>query len=1088
MTSIVRLLRQLHARLAQHPPHTGNPTLAAPNLPARRHGLNYQDMDNKRQPIAVQLPDYVGSAVGDGITLYWDNVEVAFDVFNADHQAVGMVTFLVLPDDIPLGVGRSNRLDTIATYPLHYHVLRTSGNDVFSADTSVLVKTTVPGGLDPNPTTPENENLALPQGIPANLDTNDSWQTVEVVIALWQNAYPGDVLTLYWAGERIVHVLAAGEENLASITISVPRTLIVDHLGQGIIVTYDVRDVVNNWSRFSFPVRVNVEDGSTLLREPEINEALGGILDLDTLGSADVNVYIPANPGSITNGMDVELVWTGTTAQGTTLQHKQTHTLAGNDASRGFDLVVPNREAAPLSGGRVRVVYQTVASPVRRSRAAEAVVVGTALALDWPEVRHVSGTTLQLALVGSGPVQVTVPVYDVMGVGDGVDLFWRATTSTGTVVEYTAHVNVDSNQNGQPVLFAVPNEYAVVLAGSNDLRVSYLVTTVDQVPHDSPTLTLSVTAVGGTLIAPWLKDFPSAVIDPSLVVGSTQVMVGGYTGKAVGDEITVNWVGDTYSTAPYYPVHAGNLNQDIAFTIAKTPYVDGNSRVELSYQVKRAGGGNAGSITLPVTIQAGGSQPLPLPVVVEANPADVLDPVNARNGATIRITDPNFLPGDVIAAFWVGSDGLGTPTLEWVPYASGFTVDVPVPASAVAANLGRSVQVLYSRIRGGVASPASDSLTLQVRDFAEGALPKPTILTVADGNLDLNTLLGDATVHIAPWPLITQGQRVWLRLHSTDDQNEPWSTELILGEVVTAAEVSAGVSRVVPRAVLLKLQNSAAVNLEVKVGFDGGLGEGAATVFPIGSYVMINVVLDLRAPEVAYQQDGYLDPALVPETGLPVTVTYGGMAQGQEVQVIMAGPNGAEHALGAQTVAPGQTALDVKVPKSVMGGYHEKILVIYYTVSLVAGGLKQSSSVVAFRYEASVDDRIVDYTKFGPVDYLNGWAPSPDSVFGYYPNEVVPKAGYTHNSSTPTIVGLRKAFSLPVGNYHIMFRMIASRDLQGHLDVNNNTILEFHTGTSWGILDVELVSVGQPLIINVTAAIGVNWQWFFDFISIVRVD
>lgn len=249
---------------------------------------------------------------------------------------------------------------------------------------------------------------------------------------------------------------------------------------------------------------------------------------------------------------------------------------------------------------------------------------------------------------------------------------------------------------------------------------------------------------------------------------------------------------------------------------------------------------------------------------------------------------------------------------------------------------------------------------------------------------------------------------------------------------------------------------------------------------------MINVVLDLRAPEVAYQQDGYLDPALVPATGLPVTVTYGGMAQGQEVQVIMAAPNGAEHALAAQTVAFGQTALEFEVPKSVMDEYHEKILVIYYAVSLVAGGLKQSSRVVAFRYEAA--DRVVDYTKFGPVDYLNGWVPTTSStlMFRYYPDNVIPKAGFfsAANSQYPT---LSKRLALPAGNYQIVAFMWGSTQIGGNISVTNHQPHSFSI-RGWEAVSVPFVSAGQPLDIVIAIGLGNGFEFDFSVISIKRLD
>jgi len=109
--------------------------------------------------------------------------------------------------------------------------------------------------------------------------------------------------------------------------------------------------------------------------------------------------------------------------------------------------------------------------------------------------------------------------------------------------------------------------------------------------------------VSATLPAPRLKDFADAVIDPGQVTDAIQVLVGAYTGKAVDDRIILYFNGDNHSTFAYLMVHSGNLGQDIAFTIAKTPYIDGNSRVDMHYIVQRADGSSDSSEVLPATIQ-----------------------------------------------------------------------------------------------------------------------------------------------------------------------------------------------------------------------------------------------------------------------------------------------------------------------------------------------------------------------------------------------------------------------------------------------------------------------------------------------------
>ncbi len=118
----------------------------------------------------------------------------------------------------------------------------------------------------------------------------------------------------------------------------------------------------------------------------------------------------------------------------------------------------------------------------------------------------------------------------------------------------------------------------------------------------------------------------------------------------------------------------------------------------------------------------------PQPTVVEA-PGGVLDPQDAVNGATVRVT--YAMQGtDIIGLAWDNRDDL-------VPQQNGNssgTVDFIVPASAVNAAIGRTIPVIYAVARNG--APGL-SIILDLTVTADSAEVKPRILKVTGASGDV---------------------------------------------------------------------------------------------------------------------------------------------------------------------------------------------------------------------------------------------------------------------------------------------------------------------------------------------------------------
>jgi hypothetical protein len=162
-----------------------------------------------------------------------------------------------------------------------------------------------------------------------------------------------------------------------------------------------------------------------------------------------------------------------------------------------------------------------------------------------------------------------------------------------------------------------------------------------------------------------------------------------------------------------------------------------------------------------------------------------------------------------------------------------------VPVSVVAASQGKSITVVYAVVRNGQPGKLSLPLVLTVGELATGELEAPTVPEATGSMLDLRTFEGNATVVVAAWPLIAEGQRYWIKITGTLENGSPYTFYAARNQAVTAAEVGSGLSKAVTRAELEKLKPNTALNIEVRVAFDQGSNESAARKFPSIELVVI---------------------------------------------------------------------------------------------------------------------------------------------------------------------------------------------------------------------------------------------------------
>jgi hypothetical protein len=159
---------------------------------------------------------------------------------------------------------------------------------------------------------------------------------------------------------------------------------------------------------------------------------------------------------------------------------------------------------------------------------------------------------------------------------------------------------------------------------------------------------------------------------------------------------------------------------------------------------------------------------LQLPDLLEARgtgASQLLPPLDAVDGATVRIVVAGLLGTDKIQLIFNG-----TPYLDPVPGEIDGGVDIPIPPSTIAANIGNGANATftlqYQLLRDSDVFP-SGIVTVTVTPLPTESLNSP-VFFINDieerYSLDLNSFIGDATIRAKSWPFIAAGQQVRMTL------------------------------------------------------------------------------------------------------------------------------------------------------------------------------------------------------------------------------------------------------------------------------------------------------------------------------------
>lgn len=575
--------------------------LSIPSVPSTEDngGLNWKDLYEDPQAkvnVQVLMPVAGDINLGDRIDLIWENTNLISKEVDEAAVETRFVSFLVDVTDITrFGDG---------LHTLKYKVTTAiGGNESTSPQLEIRVKTSVPGGYDPDPGSPYiNEDLPAVAGVPDVID--DSTEELTLTVAAYTNMDKDDVVTLSWGGRELrpSSPLIVGQP----VTFVVTRAMLEASPGN-VIIRYEVRDIVKNWSRWSLQKETQVEVGDSFLQAPRVSGkgVVDEAVDIHELDGSDVNVDIPAysrsphetyywvtstqrdyNQPAMELGDTVELTWSGHTADGSVLPDvRVSHIIQQGDIGWGLSLDIPN-DKVKLSASGYAVMRYTVTPQVgnvKISRRASVQVIGAVEALPAPRVEGVKDT-LDPGLLPTEGATLQIDASDFIVEGDSLHVIWAGTTASGSAQNYTFDVVVTEKLEGNPIERYIDLMYISPLIDGK-VDISYVLHKGNGAVIDSPVTTLQVRSSISELPAPVIELADGETLDPTKVPANGLPADIFYKPMLASERVEFHWEG-LNPLIDGFTIPATWGEKPIQFIVGKTDVLaDINQDVDAYYTV-----------------------------------------------------------------------------------------------------------------------------------------------------------------------------------------------------------------------------------------------------------------------------------------------------------------------------------------------------------------------------------------------------------------------------------------------------------------------------------------------------------------------
>lgn len=375
-------------------------------------GLGWEDLRDPHKGVAMFAVMPPGTANDDYVELFWNGRPIQKLLTDPNRPCID---FSVLPQDIP---------DEPELCEVFYRITPAAGGTPDDSPIrQVRVKRSVPGGPDPDNYTPYiNENLAPLENLPPDIEVPTD---LPLTVPPWGNMQEGDVLRLLWSSSEFVAEnppLPPGEEDKPQTVIVTAAQQQAAGNSESLVVNYEIRDLVNNWSRYSVAAFTQVN--TPVLRPATVNEAPQGVLDpSQAVAGATVVVAYP----DMRDTDEIHVSWNG--REDVTNPVSQPGNPAGS-----VDFTVSPDAIAPVLGKSVDVRYVVMrngASMESQTLALEVLALPSS-SLPTPRIEQsLNDDVLHVASL-SDDADLTVGAWPFITAGQQVWLRFEGTRADGT--------------------------------------------------------------------------------------------------------------------------------------------------------------------------------------------------------------------------------------------------------------------------------------------------------------------------------------------------------------------------------------------------------------------------------------------------------------------------------------------------------------------------------------------------------------------------------------------------------------------------------------------------------------------------------
>ncbi|NUT86998.1 hypothetical protein HNO91_11205 [Pseudomonas corrugata] len=908
-------------------------------LPSGEWGLNFAAVQGNfpNKGLKVYIEPWAGPmGIGDNVKLLLDGDQVDQHTITQPTEVGERVTLWVAPGRLQTG-----------PYELAYAVKRPSqAEETYTPPVRLYVKLELPGGQDTDPDPGSHSELYMyidPALVEDGVDDDAARNGVDIIIKAkpgsasplpYPNITEGDLIYLSWGGVEVisdpVSQVQIDDPDNNPIIVHVTEAIIRDEAGdsgpEGLAVTFKIHDRVNNASEDWCPeTRLVVDTGQSRLIAPILEQANGNVLNLDTLGDEALQLQVWADDTTLFAKDDVIIMRVkGTTLDGGLIEETARQTVEKNPPVV-VDVLLPNSAARALAKTQAVFSYKLErgGTVLQQSKGRFINIIGEPNLLAAPIAEDAQNGALDPDLTST---RIRIPFDERIEEGMAIELKWFGTRADLSSYEpelewyFPSRDEVEAKED-----FFIPVEgrhLKTLEGGTLDLSYNLLSDEDGEIVSRGSrhAATLNVGEPQLELVPAIVLGEQDGALEPDdLPNGISKVTCPAPVANPSKPKDVVSWqlldAEGEQLFEDFKTLNSLNAGKAVEFPLNATfvqQYFEAlrGEKLTVNYNILRFETGRY-SYSNPLEFIVGTALELDPPSVKEANGA-TLKPFNAKDTLTIEVpVNADLLPDDKLKVIWTGAPG--TPAEG--SYTSGETLvsdglDIEIPNSVVAFNLGKSVVVSYEVIRGNDKPIPSGDFDLAVEVFAQDDLleAKPLLMAAANNGegpkLDLSAITSDTPCLIGRWPLIALDQDVWLRLRGTKADGTPGYNFAIYappprGPSVDADWISQGVHAVnAPYAYLKELKHGSELTVEFKADFSKTTNEAEAQTFPIRTYVVSTLPDVLPPPDVVEADANHaVDPSVLSNgitvqvlpfdgmlVGYDITMTFEGTADGSATQ------------------------------------------------------------------------------------------------------------------------------------------------------------------------------------------------------------